>query len=886
MSERTCGIRNRLLFLFRGVRAPEHPAKPTRPRPCHEGRDFPSIEVSSRELKSFDSLDAVRCRIVMLIALQGGTLFAASMPPAAAPVIDRPEIRTAAGFEVTRLHTVPRDAAGSWVSLAADRQGRLYASDQYGPIYRITLAQVSGAAPLVSRLSLPIGGAHGLTWVNDSLYAVAGQKAVCATGLYRLRDTNADGDLDDVELLRALDGDGEHGPHAVVASPDGRSLYVIAGNATRLPELARSRVPRFWGEDSLLAPLPALMGSETRGVMPGGWICRTDLDGRSWELHCAGFRNAYSLAFAHGELFTFDSDTEFELNLPWYRPTRVVHAVSGADFGWRRGALKVPDAAPDTWPALLPMGLGSPTAVLHAPAARFPATYRAALWVADWSYGKIYALTLQPKAASFEATREEIVAGVPLPVTAMCVNPLDGAIYFTTGGRRLPSALYRLRWTETTPTSETISASHRPEYAVRHKLESYHGREDAHAIDDAWPALGSADPFVRRAARVAVESQPVAGWRERALAETAPRAALAALLALARIDAKGSQSRILFALRKPHHAKLDSSLRGEWLRVLSLAFSRGGNPPANVIADWAAVLDPMFPSHEHAIDSALLELLVYCESAGAPEKGIAALREAPTRQQQLDFAASLRVCRTHWTPGVRDEFFAWLGGTASWRGGATFGRFLERIRDDALAAAPPDERPARRERLAQADRTKSPPDYTLTRGRRSVREWTADDLVMLAQNDPQKRDVARGRKIFGAAGCFGCHTFDDEGGALGPDLTAVARRLSVRDLFEAIVEPDREISDQYGTVEIRHRDGRRFFGRIVNLTETGLHVAENLADPSNVVRLVEADIVSIEPSKHSLMPAGLLNVLSSDEILDLLAFMRQPPARDGTVGEK
>ena len=135
----------------------------------------------------------------------------------------------------------------------------------------------------------------------------------------------------------------------------------------------------------------------------------------------------------------------------------------------------------------------------------------------------------------------------------------------------------------------------------------------------------------------------------------------------------------------------------------------------------------------------------------------------------------------------------------------------------------------------------------------------------------------RGKKIFGAAGCFGCHTFDDEGGALGPDLTAVARRLSVHDLFEAIVDPSREISDQYGTVNIAHRDGRRLSGRIVNLTEAGLHLAQNLADPANVVRLADSDIVSIEPSRHSLMPPGLLNPFSDDEILDLLAFMRSTP---------
>jgi putative heme-binding domain-containing protein len=830
----------------------------------------------------FLQLSSVRRSIAALLALYCGNLFAATTPSLPSSGIDQPEIKVAAGFEITRVYSVPRESAGSWISLTADDRGRLYASDQYGPIHRVTLPDAAGGTPVVTTIALPIGGAHGLTWLNGSLYTVVGQKSVCPTGLYRVGDTNGDGDLDRIELLRALEGDGEHGPHAVVLGPDAQSLYVIAGNATRLPELARSRVPRVWREDSLLEPLPALMGSETRGILPGGWICRTDLDGKTWDLHCAGFRNAYSLAFVQGELFTFDSDTEFELNLPWYRPTRVLHAVSGADFGWRRGALKVPEAAPDAWPVLLPMGLGSPTAVLSAPTAAFPARYRAALWVADWSYGKIFALSLRSEGASFTATREEIVGGLPLPVTAMCVNPVDKAIYFTTGGRRLRSALYRLRWAGTLPADEPVILPVPAEGTARHALESYHGREDTRAISAVWPSLNSPDPFLRRAARVALESQPAFRWRERALKETSALASLSALLALARVDPRGSQAEILAALKKLHVRGVDSNVRGEWLRVLALTFSRGGDPPASVRATWAPVLQELFPTRIHALDAALLELLVYCDAPNVAEKGVGALREAATRQQQLDFATSLRALRTSWTPATRRDFFDWLAGSSNWRGGATFGRFLQRIRDDALNSVPAAERTALRAQLDAAAKAKPSPDYTLGSTAREVRAWSTDDLVMLAQNDVLKRDVARGRKVFGEVGCFGCHAFDQEGGALGPDLTAVARRLSVRDLFEAIVEPSREISDQYGTVEIRHRDGRRFSGRIVNLTEQGLQLAENLADPSNTVRLAEADIDSIEPAKLSLMPPGLLNSLSADEILDLLAFMRSPAA-DGST---
>src|SRR5262245_47528072 len=166
-----------------------------------------------------------------------------------------PILKVAPGFSVERVYVVPREAQGSWISLCADPRGLLYASDQYGPLYRIQLAPVPGGETAVHPVKLPIGGAHGLSWVGDELYAVVGQREICEPGLYRLRDVDGDGQLDSVKLLRALKGDGEHGPHAVVASADGQSLFVIAGNATQLPEIGRTCVPERWRDDSLLPPL-------------------------------------------------------------------------------------------------------------------------------------------------------------------------------------------------------------------------------------------------------------------------------------------------------------------------------------------------------------------------------------------------------------------------------------------------------------------------------------------------------------------------------------------------------------------------------------------------------------------------------------------------------
>src|SRR5439155_9828628 len=118
------------------------------------------------------------------------------------------------------------------------------------------------------------------------------------------------------------DGSGEHGPHAVVLAPDGQSLYVVCGNKTRLTDLARSRVPRVWGEDHILPRMPDGRGFMAGVLAPGGCVYRVDPEGKEWELVGMGFRNVFDIAFnRHGDLFAYDADMVGDYNTPWYRPT-------------------------------------------------------------------------------------------------------------------------------------------------------------------------------------------------------------------------------------------------------------------------------------------------------------------------------------------------------------------------------------------------------------------------------------------------------------------------------------------------------------------------------------------------------------------------------------
>src|SRR4029077_19325325 len=140
---------------------------------------------------------------------------------------------------------------------------------------------------------------------------------------------------------------------------------------------------------------------------PGGSVIRTDITGASVELFAGGLQNPYDLAFNdEGELFTCDSDMEWDTGMPWYRPTRVNHISAGAEFGWRSGWSKWPNYFVDSLPPVLELGRGSPAGMEVYSHFMFPKRFHNALFVCDWSRGRILAIRTKPHGASYKATAE------------------------------------------------------------------------------------------------------------------------------------------------------------------------------------------------------------------------------------------------------------------------------------------------------------------------------------------------------------------------------------------------------------------------------------------------------------------------------------------------
>jgi putative heme-binding domain-containing protein len=815
-------------------------------------------------------------------------------------------ISVAPGFKVELVRSSAL-GEGSWICMTVDDKGRLIISPQADnePLLRLTVR--GNQVEKVETIPAPIHQAMGLLYAHKSLYASA--HGPNGTGLYRLIDSNHNDvfETNELHFLKTFAGEGEHGYHAVVLGPD-QMIYVMNGNHTKLPQGLATNSPHKNFQEDFLLPRQWDAGGHAVGIMaPGGHILRTDPEGKHWELMLAGFRNTYDFDFnSKGEIFGFDSDMEWDWGLPWYRPTKVFHCVAGGEYGWRSGSAVWPDYFPDSLPAAANIGLGSPTGVKFGIHGNFPEPYRSALFLLDWSYGRLFAVHLKPTGASYVGDFEVIAHGKPLNLTDLEFGK-DGSMYFITGGRGTQSGLYRLTYVGAPPapsssladTKETKNAR-----ALRHKLESYYGRKDPGAVNFAWPYLGNPDRFLAYAARIAIEWQDVALWKDRALHETNPDAALNALLALARCGEKQTQKDLLMALTKFPFDSLSRTQKLAKLRIIGLSFIRQGKPDFEVAAFATTKLDRLYPSNDDLLDRELSQILIFLESTNAISKTLALLDKAKTQEDQIHYIFHLRNLQKGWTIDQRKHYFDMLdaaiaaskGAEASrkspfvaslarqhpaqlvqwfkeadrdYSDGASYPKYLLNIRKDAEASLSGDERVALWKYLDNSTATAA---HKPTRQRTFVKTWTMVDLEPELSKVSHGRNFASGKAAFNDAQCMMCHRFVNEGGSIGPELTAVSSKYSRRDIIESIIEPSKVISEQFQNTVVSTTSGDSEIGRLVDENDKVVVLQPSLLAPDRVT-IKKSEIKERHPSTVSPMPEGLLTQLTLAEILDMLAYI-------------
>lgn len=826
------------------------------------------------------------------------------------------------GFVLEDLYQPSENEQGSWVAMAQGPQNVIFACDQYGKIYYFNAPEIDETLKPedVMPLDLEIGEAHGMMWAFNSLYVAVNKRwqddvpddQENGSGIYRITDNNHDGLLDKVEMLLKLDGAGEHGPHSFVLSPDEKEIYFIAGNHTLIPDNVKekSRLPINWGEDNLFEPYLDARGHANDIKAPGGWICKFNPEGTDWELISAGYRNPFDMAFNQdGELFAYDADMEWDIGMPWYRPTRICHVTSGSEYGWRTGSGKWPAYYPDALPAIHNLEQGSPTAVLSGAELDFPGSYKNGIFVMDWSFGTLYYADLKPSGSTYTAERKEFLSGTPLPLTDMIAGA-DGNLYFASGGRRIDSHLFRLRYVgsdskEHQAIADTKAQEHR---TLRRSLEKYHSEQAPEAIDLAWANLGHTDLHIRYAARVALENQPVNKWFSKFLTEKESKKIIEASIALAHQGDKSMQSKIL---KKLHPITLETQLEQQQLNMLrsyELLFIRMGEPNSADKAATGRKLKSYFPHDSNEMNRELSQLLLYLDADGITEDMVALLdkhtkegttltknflsEEITKRSEQygplireilaklppseaIYYGVLLSHAEKGWTKETREKYFNWFYDVLSASGGLSFKPGVENIRIAAMKNVPENEKEYFQElsgvyspETAIADLPKPIGPAHQDNGPELRKKVYGDELADYTV------DFEKGKRAFQAGMCVLCHRMRGEGAGVGPDLTQAHSKFNSYEMFFATISPNDEISDQYANTLFHLKDGKKISGRIKSESDESVVLMPNPFNETYTVDVAKAEITKREPSPLSPMPSGLLNRLNPKEVKDLLAYLQ------------
>lgn len=617
----------------------------------------------------------------------------------------------------------------SLVNMTFDNKGRLLVSQERGPVLLCTEPNAAGEMQKIKPYCKLIKNAHGLCWVRDALLIVGDGPQ--GTGLYRAKDTNGDDEADAVQLIHKFKGGmGEHGPHAIIHGPDDWLYLVIGNHAWAQPKQLATNSPLLrWPtghfgpdqdkpnttEDVLLPRLNDGRGHAANILAPGGTIWRMDHEGNNMSLVAAGFRNHFDAAFrsTDGELFTFDSDMEWDESLPWYRPVRFCHVPMGADFVWRTGAANTPNYYIDSLPPMVETGRGSPCGVAVYEHVKYPQKYRGSIFLADWSIGVIWAVHTKPDGATFKGEAEKFCIGSPLNVTDLEVGP-DGFLYFTLGGRGSAGGLYRIRYTgpltrEFTPPDriqplaawskgrdlKTASAS-----LATNDLKSNDAMKQRRACeeiirnnitvkaDDLWPLLQSEDAYLRTAARLVLQRIDPTSWINE-LGKLPDLAAMEAIVALCKTHQADKHTAAILArlikVEPSSNMMRQLQLARTWqLTCIHAGLTGKESEVASVIKQWFTA----FPSSDDRLNRELAILLVHAHRQGwtdlnVPEKLLVELNKTGTdRQQQIHYAYCARLLRNGWSPAMKQSMLAWFEKTKNWTGGHSFTPFMENIFKD------------------------------------------------------------------------------------------------------------------------------------------------------------------------------------------------------------
>jgi putative heme-binding domain-containing protein len=323
------------------------------------------------------------------------------------------------------------------------------------------------------------------------------------------------------------------------------------------------------------------------------------------------------------------------------------------------------------------------------------------------------------------------------------------------------------------------------------------------------------------------------------------------------------------------------------LRVLQLTLLRQGRPDEAASKRLADELARRYPAATWPLNREFSRLLIYLHAPGVVATILDALAAAPTQEEQFHYIAQLRNVRDGWSPTDRGRYFEWwlkprepllrppeLNRWFADVGrrpvdGAWVDKYLREFHRDALAALPTGEQ----QQLAPLLRFPMQKAQQIPAMNRPFeRAWTMADLSPDLDRVSAGRNFQRGRQAFADAQCLACHRFGNDGGAVGPELTAAGSRYDRRSLLESILEPSKVINEQYQQRTVSLRNGDSVSGRLLRDADDEVVLETDVLSGVRE-RFARQDVERVTLASLSSMPGGLVDILSREELLDLLAYL-------------
>ncbi|WP_345687060.1 PVC-type heme-binding CxxCH protein [Novipirellula caenicola] len=708
--------------------------------------------------------------------------------------------------------------------------------------------------------------------------------AVCTRSeLMKLRDSVNDGIADQRVVLLTHETSANY-PHnglgGLTLGPDGW-LYVGQGENFGEPY-------QLIGSD----------GSKQVGGGEGGNVFRCRTDGSRVERVATGFWNPFGLCFdSANRLWAAGNDPD---SMP---PNRLMHIVHGGDYGFQfrfgRAGIHPLQSWNGEFPGTLPMTAGTGEAACAV------IQHGSHLWVTSWGDNRIERYSLDPRGASWTSKTEVVVQGDEnfRPV-AMAIAK-DGSIYITDWVDRSYPVHGKGRLWRLSPVNDAVLQTQSlPEITAAETNALPLSESTSMAIETRLNALRNDDPFVRQAAITGLVQQDqlsaldqkmltdpqhrvgrMLAWRWKELCDPASVPAVKRNTMIAAGLKDDSDAVVLTALRWAAERMCKDQLPA----ITSLLKQDRLSPPVFSAAMAAiAYLETGAASgrgRDPAIEKRLVEF-ANDVTRSARLRGLALQRlppdaDSPSDQElgndidgNTDRVLSREVVRLLVARGT-DGSFDELAKIASNES------IDEQTRADAIAGLSPKaasyaglinrlslpKQPAVLQVETKRIRnTNVRRDNAARPSRENIDGWM--QLVGRSQ------DVDAGRRVFFRRGCSNCHVHSGRGTNTGPDLTHLAGQMTRPRILESILNPSKEVGPLYVPWTVLTSDGHVLTGLKMDRPGAKNQLRLQGAD-GNIFEVPRDEIEQLQPSEKSIMPVGLEDSMTLDELADLIAFLSE-----------